>query len=116
MAVLHANDMPIGRGSTLTKCGFLSACSVLAGTGIQARGRCGRTLTRWGAASIDAVAHGCGDLRPMSAVEDSAKVGGLAGVLDVVVGDAHQADAERDWWIPSFVNHSIEVGCSQLGQ
>ena len=109
--------MPIGRGPTLTKCGFLCACSVRARywhpgalVGVTDRSRGSR------AARIDAVASGCGDLRPRSAVEDSAKVGGLAGVLDVVVGDAHQADTERDRWIPSFVNHSIEVGCSQLGQ
>ena len=37
-------------------------------------------------------------------------------MLDVVVGDAHQANAERDWRIPPFIDDSIEVGGTRTGE
>ena len=52
-----------------------------------------------------------------AAVEDAADVAGLAGVLDVVVGDADQAHAERHRRIPARVDDAVEVlGCDASEQ
>jgi dihydroorotate dehydrogenase len=42
-------------------------------------------------------------------VQQALEVGGLAGVLDVVVGDAHEAHAEGDRRIPPPIDDPVEV-------
>ena len=52
----------------------------------------------------------------VSDAEQATDVCGLAGVLQAVVGDADQSDAERDGRIPSPVDDAIEVGRASLLQ
>ena len=51
-----------------------------------------------------------------SSAQEPAEVGGLAGVLDVVVGDADHPHAEGDRRIPTVVDDLVEVVGTEPGE
>src|SRR5215470_7538143 len=91
------------------------ARSSASASGLSGRaGNMGRSLSpAWIAPARIIAGQPCLRVLLEPAGNQSAQVSSLAGVLRVVVYDAHQPDAQRDGRVPAVVHDPVKVGVGQ---